>query len=53
MVLGTKEMPAYCLGHIAARRVIEASGGELVGRFVKLPAYGGKPALRFRIHLAS
>jgi predicted acetyltransferase len=36
----------------ASQRVIEANGGALVERFVKLPAYGGTPGLRYRIVLA-
>lgn len=36
--------------NVASRRVIEANGGELVGRFRKLAAYGGGKSLRFRIH---
>ena len=36
----------------ASRRVIMANGGTLVGRFAKLPQYGGAPSLKFRIDLA-
>lgn len=36
----------------ASQRVIVANGGVLVERFTKLPQYGGKPGLRFRIALA-
>ena len=39
--------------NVASRRVIEANGGVLVERFVKLPAYGGTPGLRYRIDLSS
>jgi len=35
--------------NVASQRVIEANGGVLVERFVKLPAYGGTPGLRYRI----
>jgi predicted acetyltransferase len=35
----------------ASQRVIEANGGVLVERFVKLAAYGGGPGLRYRIML--
>lgn len=34
-----------------SRRVIEANGGVLVGRFTKPAAYGSTPGLRFRITL--
>jgi predicted acetyltransferase len=39
--------------NIASQRVIEANGGRLVERFVKLPAYGGGESLRYRIDLES
>lgn len=39
-------------GNVGSRRVIEANGGVLVEEFVKLPAYGGTPCLRYRIGLA-
>ena len=35
----------------ASRHVIETNGGYLVERFIKLPAYGGGEALRFRVDL--
>jgi predicted acetyltransferase len=38
--------------NVASQRVIEANGGKLVERFTKLPAYGGKQGLRYRIDLA-
>jgi len=38
-------------GNIASRRVIEANGGVLIGRFNRGPHYGGTPALRYRIPL--
>lgn len=38
-------------GNIASQRVIAANGGVFVERFTKPPAFGGKPALRFRIAL--
>jgi len=38
--------------NVASQRVIEANGGVLVERFVKLPAFGGGPGLRYRIVLA-
>src|SRR4029079_2335588 len=37
--------------NVASQRVIEANGGVLVERFVKLPAFGGGPGLRYRIVL--
>ena len=37
--------------NVASQRVIEANGGRLVERFVKLPAYGGGQSLRYRIDL--
>ena len=37
--------------NVASQRVIEANGGRLVERFVKLPAYGGGVSLRYRIDL--
>jgi predicted acetyltransferase len=37
--------------NIASQRVIQANGGQLVGRFEKPAAYGGKEAYRFRINL--
>jgi len=36
-------------GNIASQQVIRANGGVLVEEFVKLPALGGTPELRFRI----
>lgn len=36
----------------ASQRVIEANGGQLVERFTKPVAFGGTPALRYRIALA-
>jgi predicted acetyltransferase len=35
----------------ASRRTIKCNGGTLVETFEKPPAYGGGPALRFRIPL--
>ena len=35
-----------------SQRVIEANGGTLLERFTKSAAYGGKPALRYRIKLS-
>ncbi|WP_418119827.1 GNAT family N-acetyltransferase [Variovorax sp. 350MFTsu5.1] len=37
------------LANIASQQVIRANGGVLVEEFVKLPALGGTPELRFRI----
>jgi predicted acetyltransferase len=37
--------------NLASQRVIEANGGELIERFTKLPQYGSKPGLRYRIAL--
>jgi predicted acetyltransferase len=37
--------------NVASQRVIQANGGRLVERFVKLPAYGGGESLRYRIDL--
>ena len=37
--------------NVGSRRVIEANGGVVVEEFVKLPAYGGTPCLRYRIDL--
>jgi predicted acetyltransferase len=37
--------------NVASQRVIEANGGRLVERFVKLPVYGGGESLRYRIDL--
>jgi predicted acetyltransferase len=37
--------------NVASARVIEANGGELVGRFFKPVEYGGAESLRFRIYL--
>ena len=37
--------------NIASRRVIEANDGLLVEEFVKPPAYGSVPALRYRVML--
>lgn len=39
--------------NIPSQRVIEANGGVLVERFVKLLQYGGQEALRYRIVLQS
>lgn len=39
-------------GNRASQRVIEANGGQLVERFTKPAAFGGTPALRYRIALA-
>lgn len=38
--------------NVASRRVIEANGGELVGRFSRPGLHGGAEVLRFRIQLA-
>lgn len=38
-------------GNLASQRVIAANGGTLVERFDKPAAYGGQPALRYRIAL--
>ena len=38
--------------NLASQRVIQANGGALVEEFLALPAYGGKPHLRYRIDLA-
>ena len=40
------------LANAPSIRVIEANGGRLVERFSKPAAYGGVPALRFRIEIA-
>jgi predicted acetyltransferase len=40
------------LANVASQKVIDANGGILVEQFVKAPAYGSKPALRYRIMLA-
>jgi predicted acetyltransferase len=40
------------LANVPSQRVIDANGGVLVERFTKAPAYGSKPALRYRIMLA-
>jgi len=37
--------------NVPSQRVIEANGGVLVERFAKLAAYGGHPALRYRVEL--
>jgi predicted acetyltransferase len=37
--------------NIASQRVIEAAGGHLHERFTKPAQFGGKPGLRYRIHL--
>lgn len=37
--------------NLASQRVIEANGGKLIERFTKLPQYGSKPGLRYRIVL--
>lgn len=37
--------------NFASQRVIEAAGGVLHEAFVKLPQFGGKPGLRYRIAL--
>jgi predicted acetyltransferase len=39
--------------NLASRRVIESNGGRLVEEFVKPAAYGGVPALRYRVMLES
>lgn len=39
-------------GNLASRRVIEANGGVLFEHFVKPPALGSTPGLRYRIMLA-
>lgn len=36
------------IGNEVSARVIAANGGVAIERFVKVPAHGGKPALRFR-----
>ena len=38
-------------GNVASQRVIEANGGVLQERFMKSPAYGSKPGLRYRVRL--
>ena len=38
-------------GNIPSQRVILANGGVLVEKFTKPAQFGGKPGLRFRIHL--
>lgn len=38
--------------NVASRRVVQASGGVLVGEFRKPPQYGGHAGLRFRTALA-
>jgi predicted acetyltransferase len=37
--------------NIPSQRVIEANGGQLIERFRKSAAHGGKQSLRFRIFL--
>lgn len=37
--------------NVASRRVIEANGGVLVEHFTTIPAYGHRPAVRYRIVL--
>jgi predicted acetyltransferase len=37
-------------GNIASQKVIGANGGQLVERFRKTQAYGGRESLRFRIY---
>jgi predicted acetyltransferase len=37
--------------NVASQRVIEANGGRVIQRFIKLPAYGGGESLRYRIDL--
>jgi predicted acetyltransferase len=37
--------------NVASQRVIQANGGTLVERFTKLPQYGSKPGLTYRIAL--
>ena len=37
--------------NIASRKVIEAAGGRFVEAFVKPPAFGSRPGLRFRVEL--
>ncbi len=39
--------------NIGSQKVIVANGGVLVERFLKTAQYGGKPALRYRIDVAS
>jgi predicted acetyltransferase len=38
--------------NVASQRVIEANGGVLFERFIKPPAFGSVPGLRYRIALA-
>ena len=38
--------------NLASQRVIEANGGELLEHFVKPAQFGGRPGLRYRIHLS-
>ncbi len=38
-------------GNVASRRVVEANHGVVVEEFVRPQAYGGTPALRYRIEL--
>jgi predicted acetyltransferase len=40
------------MDNVASQRVITANGGVLVEEFVKPAAFGRKPGLRYRIHLA-
>lgn len=37
---------------ISSQRVIAANGGVLAEEFIKPPAFGGKPGLRYRIHFS-
>ena len=37
--------------YVASRRVVEANGGVVVEQFVRPPAFGGTPAVRYRIDL--
>ena len=37
--------------NVASQRVIEANGGRLFEQFVKPAQFGGKPGLRYRIHI--
>jgi predicted acetyltransferase len=40
------------IDNVGSQRVILANGGVLTERFVKPAAFGSKPGLRYRIHLA-
>ena len=39
------------LDNLASQRVIQANGGRLQDRFLRPPAFGGTPAMRWRIAL--